>query len=1213
MNVKEEDSLDIAVIGVACRFPGADNIREFWKNLINGVESIVNFSDEELLKAGASPEILMDPDFIKTAPVLRDIEFFDAEFFGYTPLEAQVMDPQRRLFLECCWSAFEDAGYVPETMEEPVGVYGGIGMNTYLLKNLMANQNLLLSLSQQQFVISNDKDFLTTEVSYKFNLKGPSLNVNTACSSSLVAIHLARQSLMLEECDYALAGGVSLNIPQEQGYKYIRDGVQSSDGHCRVFDAEANGTIWGSGCGVVFLKRLKDALEDGDNIRAVIKGSAINNDGAAKVGFTAPSIDGQADVIVDAMATAGVHPEMIKFVETHGTGTKIGDPIEVAALTDAFGIETDKKKYCAIGSVKSNVGHLNSAAGIAGFIKAVLALENKQLPPSLHYKTPNPEIDFENSQFFVNDRMLDLNHNKEICFAGVSSFAIGGTNAHVILAEGPARLESAGNAGREGAVLVFSARSENVLSSLMDQFADFLEATPNLVLKDVACTLQTGRTAFAKRAAIYCESLEDAISALRERKTLSLPLKGTIGNIELENLMEKWLRGEAANWDGLYSGRKSRKVSLPTYLFDRKRFWVDAESQQDEPSFEDFWKKEPDMANWFYRPSWKEEPLSYFARELNYSTKRWLILLEEDTLPERIVEQLMQNGDDVIIVTMGSSFIKEEQSRYTICPDDPSGYRMLLSDLKDQNRLPEMILHFWGLSRKDTVISPISGFESFMSAQNSRFSSLLLLLQAYAADGITKDTGLISFTNNVYDITGAGDSLPENATMAGICKVIQQEFNHFTCRTVDLKLPEPGSFREEKLVMELERDIRSEEYAYNTAYRNNARWVQIYFPIRLAEDSKGAGEPVRENDVIAVYSGLEGIGFLISRYLVKTKNVKLLILEDGHFPEMEDWDQWLKDNEGDNLVSIKITNARFLLENGCEYIGKLADISGLDELTEKIREAENRIGKVSGIIHAPGASNFERVRPIQETSPDTCRTDLEAVSYNFFVLDQLFEKHNLNFRILLSSLGSVLGGGGFTSIAVSSSIMASHASWLNLSRSEKWTVQLWDSWEIEWVKARKLLHKTMIDRISPSIIKEEEGLEAFERMFGLSDAGLIAISTTDLHARYDKWINIGKVSEDDGKTGRKNLNPRPNLEVDYVPPRNDTERTLTEILQNSMAIERIGIHDNFYELGGHSLLAMQVVNNIRETLTVNIDVFVLFDNPTVMSLAKFLDGAQRLN
>lgn len=502
---------DIAVIGMSGRFPGARNVREFWSNLRDGVESITFFSDEELRAAGIDAETLSDPDYIKASGKLEGVELFDASFFKLSPREAEVLDPQQRIFMECAWEGLEHAGYDPERYEGLIGVYAGTSMSSYLYQ-VYSNPELVSLIGDFQVGLGNDKDNLTTSVSYKLNLKGPSMAIQTACSTSLVAVCVACQSLLNYQCDIALAGGSRVEVPQTTGYVYQEGGIMSPDGHCRAFDAAARGTVGGNGVGVVVLKRLADALNDGDYIHAVIKGSAVNNDGALKVGYTAPSVDGQAQVIATAQAVAGIDPRTITYVEAHGTGTDLGDPIEVTALTQAFRAGTNDSQFCAIGSVKTNIGHLDTAAGVAGLIKAIMALKHKAIPPSLNFEKPNPRIDFANSPFYVNDKLREWETGGVPRRAAINSFGIGGTNAHVIVEEAPA--VEASNHSRSEHLLVLSAKTATALESATNNLLEHLKTERDSDLRDVAYTLQVGRKNFGHRRALVCRDVDEAIGAL---------------------------------------------------------------------------------------------------------------------------------------------------------------------------------------------------------------------------------------------------------------------------------------------------------------------------------------------------------------------------------------------------------------------------------------------------------------------------------------------------------------------------------------------------------------------------------------------------------------------------------------------------------------------------------------------------------------------------
>jgi len=509
--------VEIAVIGMSGRFPGAGNIDEFWENLKNGVEAVTFLSDGQLSEAGVDPRFLDNPNYIKSiGGVLENKEYFDAHFFDYTPIEAEMMEPQMRIFHECAWEALENSalyGYDPCLYDCAVGVYAGASSSFYweALNFLSGKREEITHLAANNIA---NKDFLCTRLAYKFDLKGPAITVQTACSTSLVAIHLACQAILDGECKMALAGGVSISSNNASGYLYQEGMIASADGHCRAFDIRATGTIGGEGAGVVVLKLLENAIEDRDYIHAVIKGTAINNDGIKKASFTAPSREAHTETVRAAFRVAEVEPESISYIEAHGTGTPLGDPIEIEALKEGF--NTSKKRFCAVGSVKTNIGHLDAAAGVAGFLKAVLALKHKLIPPSLNFEKPNPKIDFENSPFYINTRLREWKNDKYPLRAGVSSLGIGGTNAHVILEEALPEFQGTteGFGGREYKLLLLSARTESALHKAAENLKAYLKNNPRINLADVSYTLQVGRRAFLHRQMMVCSTVNEAAGAL---------------------------------------------------------------------------------------------------------------------------------------------------------------------------------------------------------------------------------------------------------------------------------------------------------------------------------------------------------------------------------------------------------------------------------------------------------------------------------------------------------------------------------------------------------------------------------------------------------------------------------------------------------------------------------------------------------------------------
>ncbi len=517
------NSAGVAIVGVACRFPGAADHRAFWRNLCDGIESITGLADDELLAAGVAAESLQDPSYVKAAPLLPDCDLFDAAFFEYSPQEARLMDPQQRLLLETAWEAFEDAGRRPGDAAGPVGVYvatGGV-VSSYLVNRLSHSSDLPGSTGGVAH-IGNDKDFPSTRISYKLNLTGPSINVQTACSSSLVAAHLACQAILAGECDMALAGAATVRIPQHAGHISMKGGILSPDGHCRAFDADAQGTVFGSGVGLVLLKDLSRAIADRDNIYAVIRGSAVNNDGARKVSYTASSVAAQSKAMVEAMVVAGVSPDEIGYVECHGTGTIVGDPLEIDALAKAFRTGTSRRGFCAVGSVKTNIGHLEQTAGVAALIKAALTLKHGKIPASLHFRRPNPKINFDESPFFVNAACRDWPREGGPRFAAVNSLGLGGTNAFVVLEEAPSCKADGGSDAPPILPFTFSGKTRSALRASMERHRSSIGKSPGLSAQDLSFTLTSGRTHFSHRVCVPAGSLEQLQSALAEDPAASL-------------------------------------------------------------------------------------------------------------------------------------------------------------------------------------------------------------------------------------------------------------------------------------------------------------------------------------------------------------------------------------------------------------------------------------------------------------------------------------------------------------------------------------------------------------------------------------------------------------------------------------------------------------------------------------------------------------------
>lgn len=613
----EKQHVDIAIIGMAGRFPGSASANEFWTNLCAGRSGIATLSSEELLAHGVSAEALADPNYVKVAPLLADHDCFDAEFFWIPPRDAEIMDPQHRLLLECAWATMEDAGYPPETQPGRVGVFAGAGgiVSSHLL-SCTEHYDEVVGKTGGSWHVGNDKDFVPTRLSYKLNLRGPSIAVQTACSTSLVAVHLACQSIRAGECGMALAGAVAVRTPHVAGYVYESGNILSADGQVRAFDAEARGVVFGSGVGMVLLKPLQQALADGDCIHAVIKGSAINNDGGQKMSFLATKVDGQLDCMRTALDNAGVPADSIGYIEAHGTGTAMGDPIETLALTRLFRGETERRQFCAIGSVKNNIGHLDIAAGMASLIKVAMCLKHQRIPPCINFTTPNPKIDFESSPFHVNTDVIEWPQADTPRRAAINCLGIGGTNAFMVLEEPPQRPQPA-RAAAMPRIVALSAKTEAALWRKVSDLATWLDGGNDAHLDDIAFTLATGRSLFAHRCVLVVNDAADLSAKLgrlsrhrrapdcfvggeAERSGKATPgldefanflVQQVVGGLSAEethgkllSLADLYCRGATVSLDALFAGSGARRIALPTYPFEKRRFAIPARPENARPA-----------------------------------------------------------------------------------------------------------------------------------------------------------------------------------------------------------------------------------------------------------------------------------------------------------------------------------------------------------------------------------------------------------------------------------------------------------------------------------------------------------------------------------------------------------------------------------------------------------------------------------------------------
>src|SRR5579885_2469998 len=1437
----------LAIIGMSGRFPGAPNVETFWQSITAGVKSIRHFSDEELLAAGIDPQLLAQPNYVKAGTVLEDIDRFDASFFRFSPREAEVLDPQHRIFLECAYEALERAGYDCETYEKLIGVFAGSAFSTYLLNNIFANPEVMELIGTIQASIGNDRDSLASTASYKLNLRGPSFAVQTFCSTSLVAVHLACQSLLNYECDMALAGGVAIQLPQVSGYLYEEGGIVSPDGECRTFDARGQGSVMGNGAGVVVLKRLAEAIEDGDYIYAIIRGSAINNDGSLRVSYTAPGLNGQTEVIVQAISNAGVPVESISYIEAHGTATMLGDAVELAAMQKAFGLSTQKKGFCAIGSVKPNIGHLDRASGVAGLIKATLALHHQQIPPSLNFERTSPDIDLANSPFYVNTRLSAWPATDTPRRAGVSSFGLGGTNAHVVLEEAP-QVEPA-SSSRPWQLLLLSAKTETALEMASQNLLEHLKSHTDQSLPDIAYTLQVGRSAFNHRQILVCRDRSDAIAALemadsgrihtqyqdhrdrgvvfvfpgsdahypsmtrelysheaafREavdncsdllkpllgqdvRETMyaerdlpetlapvalfvaeyalaqlllqwgirpqamlgyglgeyaaacladvisledallllarraqlmqALPAGAALnealnevarqvqlhqphisylsnatgtwitpeqatdpaywaalmcqvqhfgGSIEqflqtdgqvlveigtgetlrsaiqqhptwkscegkdtpamiailpapgeqhseqaslLTALGKLWLAGVTLDWNGFYAAERRRRVPLPTYPFEKQRYWIDEPAKkaaQESSSHIDTGKK-PDIGDWFYVPRWEKVAFPASGAAKTRQVSPVLIFMDSTGLGEEIAQRLSQQGHEVVRVFAGTSYSRTDERTYNIQPDQPGDYSQLIAELVATKIAPATVLHCWSLTNEDESIL-LTGNRStyFDSKQAAGFYSLISLAQALEAQLFENQIQLLVISNQIHSVTGQEVLCPEKSTILGACRVIPQENLNIFCRAIDLELPASGSWANAPILDQLITECLSDIPDLVVAYRNTTRWVQTFAAQRLEPISKdeGLSSPLRTRGVYLITGAFGGVGPVLAEYLASSVQARLVLVGRSAFPAREQWHDWLAQHQEHDATSRTIRRLQQMEAVGAELLLLQADVADPIQMRMVIDETMRRFGALHGVIHAAGITVESAFRPLQTLSKAECELHFRPKVHGLYALAQVLQGLELDFCLLFSSISAVLGGLGFTGYAAANLFMDAFAQQYNRTAHTPWISVNWDTWQV-----KQDVHGVLGVTVDVYAMTQQEGTEAFTRVLGSGFQRLIN-STGDLQARIRQWIRLESVvgaNEADlaseGTSQRKN---GATISSEYVAASGEYERIFTEIWQQVLGIEKIGLYDNFFDLGGNSLIALQVIAKLKKAFHMQVPAVALFEAPTISALVKYL-------
>jgi phthiocerol/phenolphthiocerol synthesis type-I polyketide synthase E len=1205
----------IAIVGMSGRFPGARTVAGHWTNLLLGVESVSELPEEQLRAAGVDPADLGEPDYVPFRALVPDHDRFDAAFFGYSPREAELMDPQQRLFLQHAYDALTDAGHAPGTVEATagrVGVYAGATGSTH-----PAFRDPAVAGSDPRILFGNESDHLAARVAHKLDLRGPCLCVHTACSSSMVAVHLAVQALLVGDCHLALAGGVSVDSVQAKGYRYQEGGILSPDGRCRAFDARAAGAVSGGGVGIVVLRRLADALRDGDTVDALILGTAVTNDGAGRVGYTAPGVSGQAAVVAEALAAAGIAPETVGLLEAHGTATAVGDPIEVSALHRTFRPRPAGVPGCALGSVKTNIGHLDAASGIAGLMKAVLAVRTGLIPPTLHFTEPNPLIDLADGPFYVNTATVPWPESGTPRRAGVSSFGIGGTNVHVVLEQPP---EPAAAPEPGPRALVVSARTEAAADAALTAVLDHVTAHPDLALADVASTLALGRDAFEHRRAVVrdvrgepvgdvlrgvgrtgrvllvadpADPQPETVALLRSwgvsgdlvpagalpagedavlvdlRPAPAPPVAGDvlrIGSSEVEHvrfLAAAWVRGVPVDWAAVHGS--GRRVPLPGYPFEEVAFPPRA------PASAPLRRAEP--GDRFWRTVWRETaPLP--AAPPGSGT---VLVFGEPREP--VVAAARASGHPVITVRPGSAFGPDGPDGYVVRPDVLGDYRALL----DEIGTPAAVVHLWTL-RTGTGLD----LAALADAQKLGAHSLLCLGGALASAAASSPVRVLVASTGICDVTGTEEPRPGNAQVFGPCRVMPQELAHVRCQVVDVE--PPGTPREaEELAACLLAELAVGGTGQDVALRGDRRWESgvARLPTLPERDPRLV---LRPGGTYLITGGLGRIGLHLVEHLTATVSARLIVLGRSALPR-DEWDAWLADHEPGDPTSAAIRRLLAVEDRGGQVLTVRASVGDEVAVRAALSRARARFGPVHGVIHAAGVTEGRSTAFLGDLDPADCGQQFAAKVAGTVLVDRACEPDEPDFVLLMSSISVLLGGLRLSAYAGANAFLDAYASARGRRRGRTRYLSIaWDPWLIDEALAETGIGSGW-DTITMS---PDEGLATLDRLW--SAAGRVVVSTVDLPARLTRWVG------GPGAAGRPPARP--------ARPRGDRwpADRVAELWCELLGLPSVTDDESFFAVGGDSLMGLQLMHSLQREFGVVLPAGALFGAPTVAELAQVVAG-----
>ncbi|UNK15975.1 SDR family NAD(P)-dependent oxidoreductase [Paenibacillus sp. N3/727] len=1263
-------SQDIAIVGVAVKLPLANSVEQFDHNLKTGRDCVRPIpslrkqdTDSYFKQMGLEPEDLAYGE----AAYLDEIDKFDYSFFKLSPREASLLDPNQRLFLETAWHAIEDAGYGGGKLGgSQTGVYVGYGSDADYLKLIRQVEPEAVSMS----MAGNVRPIIASRLSYLMDLRGPSFIVDSTCSSSLVAVHLACQAIRNGECDSAIVGGIQLHLIPIREYEV---GIESSTSRARTFDDRADGTGTGEGVVAMMLKPLEQAIESRDHIYAVIKSSALNQDGGS-VGITAPNAEAQEAVIVDAWKQAGIDPETIGYIETHGTGTKLGDPIEVEGLKRAFRRFTDKRQFCAIGALKSSIGHLDNTAGIAGLLKAVLSLKNKCIYPTLHFDRPNRVIDFAESPVYVNDKLMKWESGPHPRRCGVSSFGISGTNCHVIVEEAPEERSWMKPLHDEYRLFVLSAQTVSALETYVDASLNYLIQHPFIDFGDLCYTLGTGRGHYRYRIAIAANSVDEVVCELRSLKTTGFKRDQDQSQVETNSslyadsidryssqleairaavegviptllssdkddrklyaeLGRLYVQGASIPWDRMYRQERRRRLSFPTYPFDRYRCWVNltdhaskGKARHTSVKRNDAYEAarneshDQDQSAFYHQRRWLPEPLPQIGRK-SRSSETILILTEEHQDSSPFVWRWKAVGSKVIEAAIGDSFKVVDESNY-IVRDKMEDYERLLLDAFDSfNSLGDRSLRIVDL-RFAAFGNEDETSEQHEQRLEQSIYRLYRLIHALARRDGHESIAVTLVTSYADEVTAEQPRVrPEQFAMIGLSKAAGWENPNLRIRWIDVD-------EQSDLVESVCSELEGESNEYWTAYRQGKRYVERIDVLKLPEAvSNHTGTiSIGSQDINGTYlitGGLGSIGLLIASHFVKESkgNIHLALMGRTALPPRDLWPDL--DHAAQDMRIVRAIRAiREMEDAGAQIEVIQADVSNNEQLDKAIKSLRERHGRIAGIVHAAGVSEGNLMSRL---SAEELRSVIASKTTGTWLLDHLTRQDKPDFLVLFSSAITLVGGIGSGPYTTGNAYLDGYSAYRNRLDLRTLTIN-WPAW--------KQTEKDEADEVDESkemfcLMSQEDGIRAFQELLQASEAAHVrqavvgrwnrgshlfalgellpfrqseqvqqaltrSMPTDKTHAKADHRHSVGTAQ---GTFAASNIWPTTHSEI---------EEEVTEVWKQVLGYEELDVHANFFEIGGDSILITRVHHYIDEEFPGLTTVADMFSYPTIARITDYL-------